>query len=117
MRHLNVLIFGFIIFVIIINCQSRNVVNTCSGLGYAEPNNPDDCKEDGEICCYVEITDDQSQSLRFCVSSPSDIEMDDVKDEIKEYTGFTLQNLKCNKSQFIIYNSLKILALLAFMLF
>ena len=116
MRHLKILIFGFIFFVIKINCE-RNVVNTCSNLGYSQPSSSDDCKEDGEICCYVEITDDQSQSLRFCVSSPSDIEMDDVKDEIKEYTGFTLQNLKCNKSQFIIYNSLKILALLAFMLF
>ena len=116
MRHLNVLIFGFIIFVIKINCQTK-VVNTCSSLGYNEPANSDECKEDGEICCFVEIEDDKGNPLKFCVSSPSDIEMDDVKDEIKEYTGFTLKNLKCNKSQFTIYNSFKILALLIFMLF
>ncbi len=116
MRHLNILIFGFIFFVIKINCQ-RSVVNTCSNLGYTQPSSSDDCKEDGEICCYVEIKDENDNLLKFCVSSPSDIEMDDVKYEIKEYTGFTLQSLKCNKGQFIIHNSLIILALLIFMLF
>ena len=53
----------------------------------------------------------------FCVSSPSDIEFDDVKDDIKQYTGFTLKSLKCNESQFNKNNILMIFALFVFMLF
>ena len=51
------------------------------------------------------------------MSSPSDIELDDVKDDIKKYTGYTLKQLKCNESQFIKNNILMIFALFVFMLF
>ena len=117
MRHMKILIFGFIVLVLKINCADvRKVVNTCSSLGYDQPSGPDQCKENGEICCYVEITNDKNEDLKFCVSSPSDIEMDDVKVEIKDYTGYTLKSLKCNESQFLFHNYLKILALLIFIL-
>ena len=71
------------------------------------------------VCCFVEIEDSTSTNgvRRFCVSSTSDIEFDDVKDDIKQYTGFTLKSLKCNESQFNKNNILMIFALFVFMLF
>ena len=117
MRHLKVLIFGFIILLLKVNCdEEKKVVNTCSNLGYSQPSSPDDCKEEDEICCYVEIEDENNGVLKFCVSSPSDIEMDDVKDEIKSYTGYSLKQLKCNESQFLFHNLFQIFALSIFML-
>ena len=120
MKFFNEAILLFLFLFSKINCAPAKVLNTCGVIGYDQPANADKCKESGKICCYVEISKTEggtTTTTKFCVSSPSDIEMDDVKDEIKEYTGFTLQSLKCNKGQFIIHNSLIILALLIFMLF
>ena len=97
------------------------VINTCGKLDYSQPENSDECKEDGEMCCFVEIKDstftDNNGVRRFCVSSPSDIELDDVKDDIKTYTGYEITAVKCNESQFIMNNILIIFALFVFMLF
>ena len=118
------MLFVFLFFIPKIICQAAsaaNVINTCGKLGYEQPANSDECKEDGEMCCFVEIKDstftDNNGARRFCVSSPSDIELDDVKDDIKRYTGYEISTLKCNESQFIMNNVLIILALFVFMLF
>ena len=58
------------------------------------------------MCCFVSIEDSSSTGgvRKFCVTAPSEIEYDDVKDDIKKYTGFTLKALKCNESQIIKNN-------------
>ena len=97
------LIFLYLLFKI--NCD-RKVINTCgSNIGYNEPQNHDDCKQEGELCCFVSVKDKNDVTTNFCVSSPSDIEKEDVEGKIKDYTGFTLVDLKCNKCQYI-YNSI-----------
>ena len=117
MRILNNIMFTLIILVLNIQCEDR-VINTCGQLEYKQPTNADECKEEGEICCFVKIEDpDNNKELKFCVSSPSDIEMDDVKNEIKDYTGYNLKELKCNKSQFIFNNYMKTLLMIVFILF
>ena len=116
------ILFIFLFFIPKIICQIQdNVINTCGKLGYGQPQNSDDCKEDGEWCCFVEIKDstftDNGGVRTFCVTSPSDIELDDVKDDIKTYTGYEITAVKCNESQFIMNNILIIFALFVFMLF
>ena len=117
------MLFVFLFFILKIisddPVSADSVINTCGKLGYVQPANSDECKEDGEMCCYVEIKDSTSTGgvRKFCVSSPSDIELDDVKDDIKRYTGYEISALKCNESQFIMNNILIIFALLVFMLF
>ena len=91
------------------------VLNTCGITNYRRPNNADECKEDGQMCCYVHIVKG-SEDIAFCVNSPSEIEKDDVKSEIKEYTGYTLEEIKCNKSKFL-YNSMIAMIMIIFILF
>ena len=92
-------------------CRSKQKI--CS-----EARNANECKEDGEICCYVEVRDPENnnQKLRFCVSSPSHLVKDDIKDEVKLYTGYILDDLKCNKSKYLINDIMKILVFIIFML-
>ena len=91
------------------------VLNTCGITDYSRPTSSDQCKEDGQMCCYVHIVKG-SEDIAFCVNSPSEIEKDDVKSEIKEYTGYTLEEIKCNKSKFL-YNSMIALIMIIFILF
>ena len=99
-----------------INCDDPpKVLNTCGITNYQQPTSADECKEDGQMCCYVKIVKD-STTTAFCVNSPSEIEKEDVKSEIKEYTGYTLEEIKCNKSKFL-YNSMIALIMIIFILF
>ena len=91
------------------------VLNTCGITDYSRPTSSDQCKEDGQMCCYVHIVKG-SEDIAFCVNSPSEIEKDDVKSEIKEYTGYTLEEIKCNKSKFL-YNSMIAMIMIIFILF
>ena len=117
MGILNKLILSFIFLFFKIKCDPRKVINTCGNIGYRQPSQSDECKENNQICCYVSLQEpDTGNTVSFCVSSPSDIEIGDVKDEIKDYTGFTILDLKCNKSQYI-YNSIMVSLLLIFILF
>ena len=102
-----------------INCDyPPKVLNTCGNIGYNLPGSANDCKEDGQMCCYVHLTKagNTPSDIKFCVNSPSEIEKDDVKSEIKEYTGYTLEEIKCNKSKFL-YNSMIALIMIIFILF
>ena len=94
---------------------ARNVLNTCGLIGYTQPNSPEDCKEKGKMCCFVQITKD-NDITSFCVNSPTEIEKKDVENEIKEYTGFTLKRLLCNKSRFL-YNSMITALFIIFIIF
>ena len=120
MGIMNKMIIAFIFIFLKINCaDNTRVINTCGNLGYKQPEKAEDCVEDKQICCYASLEykeNEETKNIKFCVSSPSDIEKDDVKDEILQYTKFTILDLKCNKSQYI-YNSMMILSLFIFILF
>ena len=95
----NKLIFLFLYFA----CKTKGnkVINTCGRNTYDEPIKAEDCVEQGEICCYVSIQDNNNQITKFCVASPSDIEKEDIDDKVKEYTGFTVLEVQCNESCYI----------------
>ena len=115
MKYFYKTIFLLSFFLSNINFADMNVLNTCGINDYSQPSSADECKEDGQMCCYVHIVKG-SEDIAFCVNSPSEIEKDDVKSEIKEYTGYTLEEIKCNKSKFL-YNSMIAMIMIIFILF
>ena len=92
------------------------VLNTCGINDYSQPGSADRCKEDGQMCCYVHLKKADNSDIKFCVNSPSEIDKEDVESEIKEYTGFTLVEIKCNESHFL-YNSMIASLMIIFILF
>ena len=118
MKYFYKTIFLLSFFLSNINFADMNVLNTCGNIGYNQPGSANDCKEDGQMCCYVHLTkaDVAPSGIKFCVNSPSEIDKEDVEREIKEYTGFTLEEIKCNESQFL-YNSMIASLMIIFILF
>ena len=120
MTKLNKIFFLFLLLSLKISNQlpTGKVINTCGKLGYDPPGSASDCVEKDEYCCYLHIQNkqDTTEELKFCVSSPSDIDVDDVKSEIEQYTGYEIKELKCNNSK-IIKNSMAVLFILLFILF
>ena len=121
MTKLNKIFFLFLLLSLKISNQlpTGKVINTCGKLGYDPPNSASDCVEKGEYCCFLRIQntkDPNEAELKFCVSSPSDIDESDVKSEIEQYTGYQIKELKCNNSK-IIKNSMAVLFILLFILF
>ena len=122
MSSMKILLFTHIFLITKIKNEllfNNKLINTCGYLETTQPRNPNECKEEGEICCYVEVTDpnNNNQKLRFCVSSSSHLVKDDIKKEVKDYTGYILDNLLCNKCQIIINNLIKTFIFLVFILF
>ena len=122
MSSMKILLFTHIFLITKIKNEllfNNKLINTCGYLETTQPRNPNECKEEGEICCYVEVTDsnNNNQKLRFCVSSSSHLVKDDIKKEVKDYTGYILDNLVCNKCQIIINNLIKTFIFLVFILF
>ena len=115
MKYFYKIIFLLSFFLSNINFADGNVLNTCGITNYQQPASADQCKEDGQMCCYVKIVKDSTETA-FCVNSPSEIEKEDVESEIKEYTGYTLVEIKCNESQFL-YNSMIASLMIIFILF
>ena len=110
MKEINIIIF-FIFFYLVNNqVPSGYVVNTCGNLGYNAPGSSSDCRQDGEICCFVHLTNTPKGEQKFCVSAPSKISINDVKEDIEEYTNFKLNELVCNNSKFI--NNIILISLL-----
>ena len=95
----NKLIFLFLF--LLCKIKGNKVINTCGRNTYDEPTKAEDCVEQGEICCYVSIQDNNNQITKFCVASPSDIVKEDIDDKVKEYTGFTVLEVQCNESGYI----------------
>ena len=113
MKLINVIILSFLLFLINTQVPQGKVVNTCGLKEYREPENSSECKEEGEICCFVKIQGNFG-TKKFCVSTPSKIEKDEVKIEIKNYTSYELVELVCNKAS-IIKNG-TIISLLIFLI-
>ena len=46
------ILFALLFIIVIINYSNeQNVINTCGIVGYTQPTNVDDCKEDGMLLC------------------------------------------------------------------
>ena len=116
MKYFYKTIFLLSFFLSNINFADGNVLNTCGITDYSQPDSANDCKEDGQMCCYVYLKNTDNSDIKFCVNSPSEIDKEDVESEIKEYTGFTLVEIKCNESQFL-YNSMIASLMIIFILF
>ena len=119
MTKINKILFTFLLLFFKSNqLPNGKVINTCGKLGYEQPTEAKDCIENQEYCCYVKLknTENPNEEIKFCVSSPSDIDKDDVASEIERYTKYEILELSCNNSQ-IIKNSLMILLILFFILF
>ena len=115
MKAINSIIFIFILF--IINTQGdTNVINSCGKIGYRQPDDASQCVQSGEVCCFVRIKISDSETRRFCASAPSKINIDDVKEEIKEYTSYEITGLSCNRAYFI-KNTILIPLLIIFIIF
>ena len=104
MAYLKKIIF-FTLFLnlldLVILADTPQVINTCGNILGRQPSSAEECIEEGEICCYVSLLTPDNQPIKFCVSSPSDIEKEDVEGKIKEYTGFTLVDIHCNRGSYI----------------
>ena len=86
---------------IVILANSPQVINTFGNILGRQPSSAEECIEEGEICCFVSLITPKNQPIKFCVSSPSDIEKGDVEGKIKDYTGFTLVDIHCNRGSYI----------------
>ena len=104
MAYLKKIIF-FTLFLnlldLVILAYPPQVINTCGNILGRQPSSAEECIEEGEICCFVSLITPKNQPIKFCVSSPSDIEKGDVEGKIKEYTGFTLVDIHCNRGSYI----------------
>ena len=104
MAYLKKIIF-FTLFLnlldLVILADTPQVINTCGNILGRQPSSAEECIEEGEICCYVSIQDNNNQVTKFCVASPSDIKKEDVDDKVKEYAGFTVLEIHCNESGYI----------------
>ena len=97
---LNKIIFILLFLSIKTQIPSGKVLNTCGKKNYDKPE-PSDCKQEGEICCYISIKTPSGENQEFCHSSSYMIEKSDVDSDIKTYTGYEIIEIKCNKSIFI----------------
>ena len=109
--------FILIFFIFYVNNQVPRdySINSCGKIGYGKPQSFDDCKDPPEFCCFVSLqkTDNHDDNTTFCAIAPSKIEKSDIADDIKNYTGYELVELKCC-SKFL---NLEIILLLIFILF
>ena len=89
---------SLLILFVLINSQvpDGKVINSCGKKGYDQPNDPSECKEKDTTCCFIWLEGTPKGDMKFCFVSPSKISVDDVKAEIKEYTGFDIKQLDCN---------------------
>ena len=122
MSSMKILLFTHIFLITKIKNEllfNNKLINTCGYLETTQPRNPNECKEEGEICCYVEVTDpsNNNEKLRFCVSSPFHLVKSDIKQEVKDYTGYILDDLVCNNCKYILNNFIPIVIFLVFILF
>ena len=111
-------IYKIIFFFMLLNFvrqEEKEVINSCGKIGYGQPTDESECIEKGEYCCFMKIKISDTDTRSYCVTSPSEIDIGDVKEEIEKYTDVELLKLKCNISHFI--NNSLIINLLILCLF
>ena len=88
-------LFLILLIIIFSYINTENVVNGCGKIGYDEPTEARQCQDSREICCFVKLNKENGDSINFCFPAPDKMELNDVKKEIKEYTGLTVAELTC----------------------
>ena len=95
--------------------NSMRTINGCGDITLENkaPAKREDCKDDSELCCYIKLKGN-SYNSSFCFPAPSKMVKSDVADEIRENTGFTVEELWCfdQKIRYMIGNLLLILFIL-----
>ena len=105
MKSFNIIILT--ILFILINAQVPNdkVLNSCGKRDYEMPKDSSECKSDYGYCCFIRINvtfyNKTKGQKTFCASSPSDIKLKDVQEDIDDYTNSNLIEIKCNNSKYI----------------
>ena len=68
------------------------------------PVDASECRSDYSYCCSikmnVKLINGSYVEKKFCVSSPSDIKLKDVKIDINDYTNSELVQIICNSSKY-----------------
>ena len=86
-----------IVFIIFFsNTQTQNVVNGCGIKGYEQPTEAKQCQDSETTCCFVKLDKPEGGNINFCFPAPDKIELDDVKYEIQDNTGYTVAELTCH---------------------
>ena len=103
--------------IVFINNQvpSNYAVNSCGKISNQPPEKADECKEEGEICCFVHLKrESDNKEKKFCAHAPSKIKAEEVSEDIKSYINYDIIELTCNNSDKIknIFISLLLLFLL-----
>ena len=86
-----------IYFFVYVNSQvpPNKTINGCGMVGYTEPQSVEDCKDDSEICCYISLKIDEG-TKKFCFPAPEKIDIEDIAEDIKQFTGYEVAILSCN---------------------
>lgn len=110
--------FIFIILIFYVNNQVpyNYSINSCGKIvGYGMPNSFDDCRDPPEFCCFVHLVNSKNNSdfKKFCAIAPSKIEKSDIEEDIESYTGYILEELKCN-AKFLNFEIILLLIIFLF---
>ena len=102
MKSFNIVIFTILYTLINTQVPSGKVLNSCGKRDYEMPASASECKADYGYCCFIKMNvkdyDGTYVNKTFCASSPSDIKLKDVKDDIDDYTNSVLYEISCNNS-------------------
>ena len=102
MNVINEFILLFLLIFVNNQVPSSKVINSCGKVGYEPPTKIDDCKQEGEYCCYVVLSKDGDTNKKtFCAIAPSKIIKGDIEEDINKYTDYKLEQLECNNTKFI----------------
>ena len=94
----------------LINSQvpDDKVINSCGMRNYSMPDKADDCPSDYGYCCFIKmnVKDLSGKEIekRFCASSPSNIQLKDVKDDINDYTNSEIVEISCNDGLYVKFS-------------
>ena len=106
-----------LLLLIIVSCDAQGVkvLNSCGKIGYDEPADISECKQEEEYCCFIHVKNDtQNINKRFCLSAPSDIKKEDIKSEIETYSKVTIEQFECVNDSHFIKNTFYLFLLLLF---
>ena len=88
------LLFLIVLIIYFSYINADQVVNGCGNLNYEKPTEPEQCRDSLEICCFVSLKNNDG-TINFCFPAPDKMELDDVKKEVEENTGYTVEKLTC----------------------
>lgn len=89
----------FCLFIVSIEEEKENVVNTCGKDKTIRPSNKEDCVDKEKICCFLSV---ESKGKKFCASISYKYD-DSIKKEFAEAIG-TIESdivIDCNHSKLL----------------